>query len=233
MKKLFIGASLITALCAFNFPPSDCSSLVFFKEGTSTTMTSYNDDGKVTASTKTLYSKVTKSGAAVSVTANQENYDKKGKLSTKSEFTISCSSGVLNFDLKMMMPSQQADSYKDFDMTIEGNGLEYPAELVVGSMMKDADVKFKCKTKEGNEMPLMNFSVKVTNRKIEAKESVTTPAGTFDCYKITENGEVKTLFTIKSKSTTWFSPEAGVVKTESYKENGKFVGKSELTELKK
>jgi hypothetical protein len=233
MKKLMIGAISLLLFGAFTFPSADCSSLLFFKEGTSTTMTSYNDDGKVTASTKTLYSKVTKSGAAVSVTANQENFDKKGKLSTKSEFTIACSAGVLNFDMKMMMPQQQADSYKDFDLTMEGNNLEYPAELVIGSMMKDADVKFKCKTKEGNEMPLMNFSVKVTNRKIEAKESVTTPAGTFECYKITENGEVKTLFTIKTKSTTWFSPEAGVVKTESYKENGKFVGKTEMTELKK
>ena len=80
-------------------------------------MTSYNDDGKITGSTKTSYSKVVKAIGGATVTANQENYDKKGKLSNKSEFSIRCNKGILYFDMKMMMPQQQADAYKDFEMT--------------------------------------------------------------------------------------------------------------------
>ena len=92
-------------------------------------MTSYNDDGKITGSTKTTYSKVTKAISGATVTANQENYDKKGKLSNKSEFSIRCNKGILYFDMKMMMPQQQAEAYKDFEMTVEGADKEIPSDF--------------------------------------------------------------------------------------------------------
>lgn len=233
MKKLISTLISVLVLSSFTILPGDCNSLIFFKEGTSTTMTSYNEDGKPTGTTKTLYNKVTKLPSGTSVTANQENYDKKGKLSNKSEYTIKCDKGTLYFDMKMMMPQQQAESYKDFEMTVEGADKEIPSEFKVGSSLKDADIKFTFATKDGMEMPMMKMNIRVTNRKIEAKENITTPAGTFECYKMTEDVEMKTMFSVKMKTTTWFSLEAGTVKTESYKENGKFVGKSELTEIKK
>lgn len=167
------------------------------------------------------------------VSAQQENYDKKGKLSTTTAFTVKCANGVLSFDMKLMLPQQQAESFKDFEMTVEGADKEIPNNLTPGASLKDAEVKFLVKTKNGTPMPMMNTSVMITNRKVESKESITTPAGTFDCYKITEDVEMKTLFKIKSKAASWFSKEAGIVKTESYKENGKLVSKSELTEISK
>lgn len=233
MKTIIRSILALTLLCSFTILPGDCNTLLFFKEGTATTMTSYNDDGKVTGTTKTIYTKVSKTPLGVSVTASQENFDKKGKSATKSDYTLKCEKGNLIIDMKMMMPNQQAEAYKDMEVTMDGSNLEFPGEMTVGSTLKDAEVKFTVKTKDGMVMPMSNLSVKITNRKIEAKESVTTPAGTFECYKITENTETKTMFSIKMKNTTWFSQEAGTVKTESYKENGKFVGKSELTELKK
>lgn len=232
MKKIILFSFTLILSCSFVFLPADCSSLLFFKEGAQTTMTSYNADGKVTGTTKTVYSKVSKTTNGASVNATQENYDKKGKLSTTSNYTIKCDKGTLYFDLKMMMPDQQAETYKDFEMVVEGIEKEMPSDLVVGNTLKDANVNFTFKTKEGNEMPMMKMAIKISNRKIEAKENITTAAGTYECFKITEDVEMKTLFTIKVKSVHWFNPKVGTVKTESYKENGKYTGKTELTELK-
>jgi hypothetical protein len=218
---------------SFTSSPEMCDSLIFFKEGTKTTITSFNDDGKLTGTTKTFYKKVDKSGTLTSVSATQENYDKKGKLSVTTDFLIKCTNGSLFFDMKLMIPQQQAEGFKDFEMTVDGVDKEIPTELTAGSSLKDAEVKFSFKTKDGSPMPMMNISVWITNRKVEGKESVTTPAGTFECYKMTEDVEMKTLFKIKVKSISWFSKEAGIVKTESYKENGKLVGKTELTEISK
>lgn len=233
MKKLIITTITALAALSFTFKSADCDSLLFFKEGTQTTMTSYNDDGKVTGTSKTIYSKVVKNAGSTVVTANQENFDKKGKSNSKSEYTIKCEKGTLYFDMKMMLPQQQAESYKDFEMTVEGADKEFPSNLVVGSTLKDANIKFMFKTKDGMDMPMMTMNIKVTNRKIEAKESITTPAGTFECYKLTEDVEMKTMFAVRMKTVSWFNMEAGTVKTESFKENGKFTGKTELTELKK
>ena len=233
MKKIALFVILAIIITSFSFLPADCSSLLFFKEGSQSTMTSYNSDGKLIGTTKPSYTKVTKTTNGATVSATQENYDKKGKLSTTSNYTIKCDKGTLYFDLKMMMPDQQAEAYKDFEMVVEGAEKEMPSDLVVGNNLKDAHVNFTFKTKEGNEMPMMKMSVKISNRKIEAKENITTPAGTYECYKITEDVEIKTMFTIKVKSINWFNPNVGTVKTESYKENGKYTGKTELTELKK
>ncbi len=232
MKKIISLSISIIIACSFTFLPADCSSLLFFKEGAQTTMTSYNADGKPTGTTKTSYSKVSKTTNGAMVNATQENYDKKGKLSTTSNYTIKCDKGTLYFDLKMMMPDQQAEAYKDFEMVVEGAEKEMPGDLVVGNTLKDANVNFTFKTKDGNEMPMMKMSIKISNRKVEAKENVTTPAGTYECYKITEDVEMKTMFTIKVKSVHWFNAKVGTVKTESYKDNGKYTGKTELTELK-
>lgn len=232
MKKIISLFIVVATLSSFGYLVNDCGGLIFFKEGTSTVMTSYNEGGKVTGSAKNIYTGVTKTAAGAVVKAQQENFDKKGKSTSKSEFTITCDHGNLIFDMKMMMPQEQADSYKDMEMTIEGNNKELPSDFVVGSSLKDATIKFKFKTKEGVEMSMMNMSFMITNRKVEAKGTITTPAGTFECYKLTEDIEMKTIFAMKMKSATWFNAQSGTIRTETYKENGKFAGKSELTEIK-
>ena len=111
--------------------------------------------------------------------------------------------------------------------------MEIPSKLTVGALLKDVNIKFSFSSNDGSPMPPINLTLKITNRKVELKESVTTTAGTFECYKITEDVEMKSIFTSNFKSINWFSFEAGNVKTESYKGNGKFLSKSELTEIKK
>lgn len=46
MKKTFVVIFLTLVLTSFVSITNDCDSLIFFKEGTKTTMTSYNDDEK-------------------------------------------------------------------------------------------------------------------------------------------------------------------------------------------
>lgn len=75
----------------------------------------------------------------------------------------------------------------------------------------------------------MNMSVRMYNRKVEAFESVTTPTGTFDCYKLTYDMDVKSIMKMTVKATQWVAKNVGAVKTESLDKNGKLVGYSLLT----
>jgi hypothetical protein len=70
----------------------------------------------------------------------------------------------------------------------------------------------------------MTMVVKVYDRKVEAVEDVTTPAGTFSCYKLSYTVESKTMFTIIAKSTDWIAKRVGVVRSESFDKNGKLTG---------
>jgi hypothetical protein len=233
MKKSLFLFAILPILLSFVLPSDGCSSLLFFKEGTSMTLTSYSDDDKLLGSSKTVYTKVTKTATGAEVEANQESFDKKGKSQGKSNFTLKCINGTLLFDLKMMLDDKQADAYKDFEMTVEGTDKEIPSNLSVGTTLKDADVKFSFRTKEGTPFPMMNMSIRVFNRKVEAIETVTSPAGTWECFKLSEEMEMKGLVKIKGKSISWFNYEAGMVKTESYNSKCKLTGKTVLTELVK
>lgn len=58
------------------------------------------------------------------------------------------------------------------------------------------------------------------NRKVEGKEKITTPAGTWDCFKITNNTKlkIKTMgigVPMNMDVTKWFAPSFGMVKTKS------------------
>ncbi|MCE3296209.1 MAG: hypothetical protein K0R65_1923 [Crocinitomicaceae bacterium] len=232
MKKTILFSGLVLLTAAFK-PLSDaCASLSFFSEGTQSTMTNFDEKGEMTGKTVTLYSKITATDKGTNISASQESFDHKNRSTGKNEFTIRCENSSLYFDMRMFIPQDQMKAYKDMEMTVEGNDMEFPATISEGSVLKDASVNIKVSS-NGTPMPMMGFAINVTNRKVEKKESVTTAAGTYDCFKITDDVEVKSIMKIRMKTISWFSPVAGIVKTESYKENGKMVGKSELTELKK
>lgn len=231
-KAGFIAAFALICL-SLTLPSGDCGSLLFFKEGTQTTLTSYDVSDKVTGSSRTHYRKVTRTPGGAVVEAVQESFDKKGKSTGKSEFVLKCERGVLYFDLKMLLDEKQMKSLEQFEMKIEGSDKEIPSDLEVGTQLKDADVKFSFQTKEGMALPMMNMSVRVSNRKIIAIEKVSSPAGNWDCFKLTEDIEVKSVIQLKASSVTWFNYEAGIVKTESYNDKGKLTGKTLLTELVK
>jgi hypothetical protein len=73
----------------------------------------------------------------------------------------------------------------------------------------------------------------VFNRKVEAVENLTTPAGTFECYKISYDIATKMMVNVKAKATEWYSNGVGMVKSETYSTDGKLIGSNVLTALKK
>lgn len=233
MKKLLFILLSLLVFSAFTLRKEACETLFFFKEGTQSTMTSYDDKGKETGKITKLFSKVSTTADGVEVLTMQEAFDKKGNSVSKNEYVIKCNGSSILMDLRMFLPQEQMQAFKDMDVKVEGDDLEIPTNLSVGSTLKDFRLKMKISAKGNSPMPPINMEIINTNRKVEALESITTTAGTFDCLKITEDVEIKSMMKMRLKTISWFNYEAGMVKTESYKDNGKFMDRSELTELKK
>ena len=105
------------------------------------------------------------------------------------------------------------------ELNISGTALEMPKQLTVGQSLPDAEAEIEVRN---NGFKMMTMQHTVTNRKVEAKESVTTAAGTFDCYKISYDFEFK-----------WVSEGVGVVKAEYYNKKGKLESSEELTKFQK
>ena len=66
---------------------------------------------------------------------------------------------------------------------------------------------------------------------MEGEESISTPAGTFDCFVITHDFETKMGLKIIGKSKQWLAEGVGLVKQINYSKNGKVNSSSEPTKF--
>lgn len=118
---------------------------------------------------------------------------------------------------------------------IESDYIMLPSDLEVGQELPESKTTLKMKI-EGSGANMMSSVVVIKDRKVIGQETVTTPAGTFDCYKITYNTEVS-MKTIGMNRTTsypgvhWFARNVGMVKSESYNQKGNLDSYMLLTKL--
>jgi hypothetical protein len=213
MKMAILAGT--TLLLAAHSIAQDCKQFYFLQNNKVVEMTIYNKKGDVTGKNVYNITDVKSSGGETTSTVNSEMFDKKGKSTVKASSNIKCNGGVISIDMKMMLPQQQAEQFKTTDAKAESVDLEYPSNMKVGDQLKDAHFKMN-----GTSGPI-NFTLNmdITERKVEGKESVTTTAGTWDCFKITAHTKMNVKMAINIPTnidtTEWYAPGFGVVKTEN------------------
>ena len=213
MKNRLFAIFLLVTAQTFG---QDCQSYYFLQNNKTVEMTTYNRKG--TQIGKLVYSitGVKNMGSSLTATVNEEMFDKNGKSTMKATNEIECNGGVLMMDIKMNMPQSSSPEFKDANAKVSNVFIEYPSSMQVGDQLKDATMQMEVSNKDMSQ----NMDMKVVNRKVVAKEMVTTPAGTWDCFRITSTVQmkIKTMgigIPMKIDQTEWFSPGFGIVKSES------------------
>ncbi len=214
MKKSLVLGLIILFATAIH--AQDCSKYYFMQENKTVEMTIYNKKGD--PSGKQIYNinEVSNSGGTTTANVNTEMFDKKGKSVAKSSGKYECKGGVILVNMKMMIPSAQMEQFGKADVKADDVYVEYPSDMKVGDALKDAN--FNMEMDQGGLKQTLIYVV--NNRKVEGKESVTTTAGTWDCFKISFKGKltIKTAgigIPLNVEGHEWYAPEFGIVKTES------------------
>ena len=210
----------------------NCSKYYPMEEGTSFQYTMTNKKGKTEGITDYSITNVENSGGVTTATMNMKFTDEKGKEILVSDYKLSCTGDVVKIDYNSLVPAQMMKQYTDMgvEMEISGTDIELPNDLSVGQGLDDANVAMSIK------MPGMNMNIKVDqlNRIVEKKESVNTPAGTYECYVITQDNVSETMGVKQTmQSKLWLAEGVGMVKQETYNKKGDLMSKSELTSFKK
>jgi hypothetical protein len=231
MKSRFtalIAAIILLAWSGRSYS-QECVPYFIVEKGSVREMASYDKKDKLTGSTVQTVKDLAVTGNKSTWTISALSKDEKGKEISSGELTMSCEDGIFKMDMRNFIDDETMKGFEDMEVTIDATDLAYPGELNVGQSLPDGSLNMKVSS---SGMAIMNMVVKVYDRKIEAKEDITTPAGTFSCYKMTSTVETKTMFTIIAKSTDWFAKNVGTVRSESYDKDGKLMGYSVLTSLK-
>lgn len=239
MKKyIFLATSVVALATVSAFTKlADCGNFEQFNKGVTYTMSNYNENGKLESTVDGNVIEVIKTASSVTATIDVLTKDGKGKEMSKGQVKTSCADGKYSMDMENFISQQSRDAYKDMDVKIEGSTLDYPNNMKAGDNLANGTVTMTISDKKSAQV-VSTTTVTIKNRKVEAVENKTTPAGTWECYKISYTSEVVSMFSgmtlpIKPRTTTeWFSFKVGTVRTENSK-NGKLESYSELTKFNK
>jgi hypothetical protein len=120
------------------------------------------------------------------------------------------------------------------DVKVAGTQMVMPSNLAPGDKIKDSNVSMTLTMAVIGEV---TADVATTGQKCTGVETITAPAGTFECHKVERKSvtvaNMLGKVTLVNNSTTWYARGIGVVKSLTYDEKGKLKGSSELFEIKK
>jgi hypothetical protein len=210
------------------------SQKVFFplKEGIKLTYQTTDKSDKETGKVKYTVKEVSGSGTNFTVVYEIESLDKKDKLVYKDEVKVTQEGDKIYFDMSNFLNKAAFQQNGEIPATVEitGNNMEIPVIPVPGMTMPDANCTMSMKMGFIN----MKTTVLLTNRKVEAVEDLTVPAGSFNAFKLSADVNATVLgLKVNSTSKEWYAYGIGIVKSESYDKNGKLQSTMQLVELVK
>ncbi|UII33054.1 DUF3108 domain-containing protein [Fulvivirga ulvae] len=219
MKRVFV--ILIVIILSFGKGFTQCNPFYNLKEGSKWELTSYNAKDKVTGRQVNELRSLEESSNGWVATIYFQSFDKKDDLVYEKEVELECEDGIIKMDMERFIPEESLQAFKDMNMTVEVDNLEWPSDLSVGKTLDDGAI-----TLSGD---FLNMKVDVTDRRVENKEKITTPAGTFDTFKVSYNVKMKMMMSRESKAIDYIAEDVGIVRSESYNGNGKLMGYTLLT----
>ncbi len=228
MKTLLTTLITLLFVTSASVAQSNCSKYYPFKEGTTLQYTNYDKKGKESGKLNHKITNYRKSEGKEWVTMTMNTSDKKGNGIGDISYDISCDGSGISIDFKSMANMAMLKQFESMETEITGTNTILPNNLSVGQELPDANMNMKISMSGIS----MNVNTATTNRKVTGKETVTTPAGTFNCL-ILEHTTTADVMGKKVSTTTksWFAEGVGMVKQVSFDKNGKTLNRSTLTEF--
>ncbi|MBE0654983.1 MAG: hypothetical protein IH594_14370 [Bacteroidales bacterium] len=230
MKISRLLVLLVIMTTGYGIHAQDCRFYFPEETGAVREMTSYDKKDKVTGKVRQTILEKKATGSDLMLKVENVIFDDKDAEVSRSEIELGCSNGVFKIDMSEYM-SEMLQAYQTMEVELQGDNLQFPSSLSVGDALPEGNMNIKVRS---NGIQVVNMDVNISNRKVEAQEKLSTPAGTFDCYKITFVTTAKTkLITVQTQGVEWIAEKVGVVKSESYAKNGKLNSYTLLTRLER
>jgi hypothetical protein len=214
---------------------AQCEQAFFsFDEGATFEYTSYDKRGREDGKNITKILKVEGNEAFV----HAELHDKDGKKIVDNEYTVLCEGDRIKIDFRQFaVGNLDHKAPEDAEVVAKGDFLELPNDLEAGQELPVAHITATTKINSGATSMTMDQKITI-ERTVEGKETRTTPAGTFETYRIAQKTTTTMQMmgmnrTVTGYSKTWVAKGVGMVKSETYQKNGRLLSYSLLTAFSK
>ncbi len=219
----------ICLLLAFqNSFSQDCGFIDEYNTGDSWTYTNFNKKGKKESSVDYKVNDKRVSGDSLFLSVTTRLNDDKGANDYIMSLEMACVSGNLYFSMDKFLQGMM-QQIEGMDVEITSENMEIPVNPEIGQILPNAQTNLSSSI---NGMAVMDMTITVSERKIVTKESVTTEAGTFDCFVLEQTITAKNKYTSsQTKSKEWYNASYGMVKSETYDNRGNIDGSTLLTNV--
>ncbi len=222
-----LAISFSTILTAQN----KCQGYFAFDSGVAMEYTTYDKKGalQLVSAQKVIKVENTADGILEALVETKTT-DKNGKTPIEGQFRMRCKDNTLIMDMTSMLGPQGAGAFANLEVSVTGDDLQLPSNLTPGQTLPDATAQIKAGT---GGVALITMNVTIRDRKVVAKETIQTTAGSFECIKMTYIAETKMLGTKAIETAVWYADGVGMIRQESYDKKGALDSKMELTKFKK
>lgn len=230
MKKIFLCCLAFAATTIYSAEAQSCIG-VTLKEGSGYEMANYDGKGKLQGTSVYKVKKVSEAEGFTVFEMDFQSLDAKGRSEMASTYTLKCNGDQLLIDAKSLLGAKQQKSFGDAEMKFTAKDLAFPMKYKVGETLPDGSLHGT-----GTSGPMtIAMDINIGDRKIVSQDKITTPAGSFDSYKVTSlmNISSKTFINVSFDFTVVSYRAPGVlwdVKSETY-QKGKLVATTELTKV--
>ena len=138
-----------------------------------------------------------------------------------------CEGNVFYADVRNLLDPKSLQAFQnESQVEISGIDISMPGNIQVGESLPDAEITLKIKTED---VPLPPTVIRVKQRKVLAREKISTPAGSFDCYKISSEYLIENIISIRMKTIEWTALNVGTVQSETYNDKDKCIARMQLS----
>ncbi len=198
----------------------NCSRFYPFEEGVECEYFFYDALGNQAGAVVYAINSVTEVAGIQTANMSHSLQDNNGNRLQGSEYTLTCDGGTVAIDFNSFVrPGMLGSLGSDYDIT--GTNLVIPNDLTLGDALPDAGLNINA-TVGGVGM---NFSISFNDRTVVAEETITTPAGTFDCYVIAFNMEMNMGYPYTISSKMWLAEGPGMVQQEDFDASGNLMNR--------
>ena len=234
MKVKILYTALIS-LIAGGAMAQDCTFFFPQTEGTVWVRKGYDAKGNLQSVMSYQVDEVETLPSGQEVEAAYVYTNPSGTIVNKGDIKAYCQNGEFFLDSKETLSYPGVVSEMNTNVDITENFINYPNPYAANFdknnvYFDEASVKIYDKKNRKNRKDMA-----IKDREFIKTESITTPAGTFDCAKVKYNiatRSPKSKETITGYGYEWYSPNVGLVRTEQYDKNNVLQSYTVLEELK-
>ncbi|MFW6248819.1 MAG: hypothetical protein ACOC4J_03515 [Bacteroidota bacterium] len=231
MRKFFLINLVL--FFALTVSAQDCSFYIPLEEGKGFQYENYNKKDKFQSKNDIEIVAVGKVTNGTEAIMAAKSYDKKDKLLFEGEYGIICTGNELLIDMQSLINPAMMEGFSDMEVSISSMDIVIPENPKIGDKLPDAEMEIKVNT---GDMTISEMVISMKNRVVEARETITTPAGTFDCIKLTYENHMDTKAmgisrNVVTKVSEYYAPEVGNVKSEFFDQKGNLDSYNLLVEI--